>query len=57
MRSDVCPRNSHLMMQNHFFIIKMAFLTYNYTSFVFQPILTKRKIFLSLIFYDLSFEK
>ena len=40
-----------------FLLSKMVFLTYNCTSCIFQSFSTKRKIFMSLIFHDISFEK
>ena len=39
-----------------FFVIQDGFSTKNYTPYVFQPFLTKKKIFMSLIFHDLMFE-
>ena len=39
-----------------FYDQKMIFLTQNYTLYIFQPFFTK-KMFMSLIFQDLSFEK
>ena len=40
-----------------FLLSKMIFRTKNYTLYVFQPFFQKRKIFMSLIFHELSFEK
>ena len=48
LRSDVYPWNSYLMMPKSLFLLsKMIFLTKNYTPYVFQPFLTKRKIFMT----------